>query len=173
MLLKKTTILEASIKKINLMEVNMDKVNQFMKNVFPTLEEDEHITVVRINDNKTEEIRCKDVDEVLSFCNRKDKYFYNSYYTLTSTDGMGRATNNLRTRSCLCWDFDKKDLGQDFNVKDILHLFKSIRLYYHCIVDTGHGFHIYVFIEPTTDLEAVELFRGLLRYVLMPTLMPH
>ena len=41
-------------------------------------------------------------------------------------------------------------------MKDILHLFKSIRLYYHAIVDTGHGYHVYVFIEPTTDLEAVE-----------------
>ena len=134
----------------------MEKLTRFMKNVFPTLEEDEFITVVRINDNKTEEIRCKNIDEAVSFCNRKDKYFYNSYYSLATTDGIGRTTNNLRRRSCLVWDFDKKDLGQDFNVKDILHLFKSIRLYYHAIIDTGHGWHVYVFIEKTTDLEAVE-----------------
>ena len=134
----------------------MEKLTRFMKNVFPTLEEHEFITVVRINDNKTEEIRCKSIDEVVNFCNRKDKYFYNSYYSLATTDGLGRTANNLKSRACLCWDFDKKDLGQDFNVKDILHLFKSIRLYYHAIVDSGHGYHVYVFIEPTTDLEAVE-----------------
>ena len=40
----------------------MDKVNRFMKNVFPSLGEDEFITVVRIGDNKTEEIRCKDIE---------------------------------------------------------------------------------------------------------------
>ena len=127
-----------------------------MKNVFPTLEENEFITVVRISDNKTEEIRCKNIDEALSFCNRKDKYFYNSYYSLATTDDSGRSTKNLKSRSCLCWDFDKKNLGQDFNIKDILHLFKSIRLYYHAIVDSGHGYHVYIFIEPTTDLDAVE-----------------
>ena len=134
----------------------MDKVNRLLRNVFPVLQEDEHITVVRINDNKTEEVRCKTIDEVVNYCSRKDKYFYNTYYTISSTDGGGRRTENMRTRSCLCFDFDKSTLGQDFNVKDILHLFKSIRLYYHAIVDTGHGYHVYVFIEPTTDLETVE-----------------
>lgn len=134
----------------------MDKVNRLLRNVFPTLEAGEYITIVRINDSKTEEIRCKTIDEVVNYCARKDKYFYNTYYTLSTTDGLGRATSNLKSRACLCWDFDKKDLGQDFNVKDILHLFKSIRLYYHAIIDTGHGYHVYVFIEPTTDLEAVE-----------------
>ena len=138
------------------MEVNMEKLTRFMKNVFPTLEEGEHISIVRISDNKTEEIRCKDIDEAVSFCNRKDKYYYNSYFSLATTDDSGRSTKNLKSRSCLCWDFDKKDLGQGFNVKDILHLFKSIRLYYHAIIDTGHGYHVYVFIEPTTDLDAVE-----------------
>ena len=129
----------------------MDKVNRLLRNVFPSLEAGEHISIVRINDNKTEEVRCKDIDEAVSFCNRKDKYFYNSYYSLSTTDGAGRATENLKSRACLCWDFDKKDLGQDFNIKDILHLFKSIRLYYHAIIDTGHGYHVYVFIEPTTE----------------------
>lgn len=134
----------------------MEKLTGFMKNVFPSLEAGEYITIVRINDNKTEEVRCKTIEEAVSFCSKKDKYFYNSYYSLATTDGVGRGTDNLKTRNCLCWDFDKKDLGQDFNIKDILHLFKSIRLYYHCIVDTGHGWHVYIFIQPTTDLEAVE-----------------
>ena len=134
----------------------MEKLNKFMKNVFPTLEPGEHISIVRINDNKTEEIRCKNIDEAVSFCNRKDKYFYNSYFSLATTDGGGRRTENLKSRSCLCWDFDKKTLGADFNVKDILHLFKSIRLYYHAIIDSGHGYHVYVFIEPTTNLETIE-----------------
>ena len=133
----------------------MDRVKRLLKNVFPTLDE-EYITVVRICDNKTEEIRCADIDEVLSYCTRKDRYYYNTYYALSTTDGAGRKTENMRTRSCLCFDFDKKDLGADFNVKDILHLFKSIRLYYHAIVDSGHGYHVYIFIEPTSDLEAVE-----------------
>ena len=130
--------------------------NKFMKNVFPTLQENEFITIVRINDNKTEEVRCKSIDEVNNYCVRKDKYFHNSYFSLATTDNMGRATSNLKSRACLCWDFDKKTLGEDFNVKDILHLFKSIRLYYHAIVDTGHGYHVYIFTERTTDLDAVE-----------------
>ena len=128
-----------------------------MKNVFPALEEGEYISITRIkSDGTVNDVSCETVEEAVSFCNRKDKYFYNSYFSLGTTDGLGRATSNLRTRSCLCWDFDKKTLGQGFNVKDILHLFKSIRLYYHAIIDTGHGYHVYVFIEPTTDLEAVE-----------------
>ena len=128
-----------------------------MKNVFPALEEGEYISITRIkSDGTVNDVSCETVEEAVSFCNRKDKYFYNSYFSLGTTDGLGRATSNLRTRSCLCWDFDKKTLGQDFNIKDILHLFKNIRCFYHCIIDTGHGWHVYIFIEPTTDLEAVE-----------------
>ena len=52
--------------------------NKFMENVFPSLEAGEYITIVRINDSKTEEIRCKNIEEAVSFCSRKDKYFYNT-----------------------------------------------------------------------------------------------
>ena len=61
----------------------MDRVKRLLKNVFPTLGDGECITVVRISDNKTEEIKCKDIAEVLSYCTRKDRYYYNTYYSLS------------------------------------------------------------------------------------------
>ena len=80
----------------------MDKTNRLLRNVFPSLEAGEHISIVRISDNKTEEIRCKDIEEAVSFCNRKDKYFYNSYYSLSTTEELERTTENLKSTACLC-----------------------------------------------------------------------
>lgn len=134
----------------------MNKAKQFMEYVFPNLA-NEYITITRIdNGGVVQERHFTSIDDAIRFTNRADKCYYNTYYSVTTTDGEGRATDNLKTRSCIVLDFDKAQLGDDFSHIDILHKFKSIRCFYHCIVDSGHGWHVYIFIEPTTDLEAVE-----------------
>ena len=134
----------------------MSQIDRFMGLAFPNLV-NEYITITRIdNNNRVDEKHFDNIDDAVTYALRKDKAYWNTYYSVTSTDGTGRATDNLKTRSCIVLDFDKKQLGDNFNHIDILHKFKSIRCYYHCIVDSGHGYHVYIFIEPTTDLEAVE-----------------
>jgi len=73
------------------------------------------------------------------------------YFTLATTNGAGGTKQDLKTRTVLAFDFDKKDLGQDFNHIDIINRFKAIGLWYHILVDSGHGYHAYTCIEPTQE----------------------
>ena len=127
-----------------------------MELVYPSLEDDEYINITRINDNRVSSEYFKSTSEAAKYALKADKHYYNTYYSLATTDGLGRATSNLKTRSCLVFDFDKSALGEDFTHKTILKLFNSIRLYYHAIIDSGNGYHVYIFIQGTADLEAVE-----------------
>lgn len=134
----------------------MNQNTRFMKLVFPNLV-NEYITITRIdNTNIVQERHFNNVDDAITYATGIDKSYWNTYYSVTTTDGIGRSTDNLKTRNCICLDYDKKELGENFNHIDILHKFKNIRCFYHCIIDTGHGYHVYIFIEPTTDLKAVE-----------------
>lgn len=135
----------------------MSQITKFMEIPFPQLANQEYITITRIDNNdRVAEKHFNNIDDAVTYALGKDKAYWNTYYSVTSTDGLGRATENLKTRSCICLDFDKKELGDDFNHIDILHKFKSIRCFYHAIIDSGHGLHVYIAIEPTSDLEAVE-----------------
>ena len=145
------------------MSTQIEKTNRLITEMFGPLTDNdnklihnEYISITKINSNSTREEYFDDLKEALEYATRKDKYYYNTYFSLATTDGSGRTTDRLKRRSCLAFDFDKKDFPEDFNYIDIMYLFKNIRLYYHAIVDTGHGFHVYVFIEPTDDLQVVE-----------------
>ena len=128
-----------------------------MQLVFPNLTENECITIVKLNDiDAPREVHFDNIDDAITYSLRSDKAYWNTYYSVTSTDGAGRKADNLKTRSCICLDFDKSQLGDNFNHIDIMHKFKSIRCFYHAIIDSGHGYHVYIYIEPTTNLEAVE-----------------
>lgn len=98
----------------------------------------------------------KNIDELVEFTFNKNNYYLNTYFNLATTDGLGGSYEDLEYRYCLGFDFDKKDLGQDFNYKDILNLFNKIKLHYHILVDSGNGFHAYVLINPTNNHKLVE-----------------
>lgn len=97
-----------------------------------------------------------DIDDLVNFSISKYNYFNNTYFQLSSADGVGGAEENLKYRYCLAFDFDKKDLGSDFNHKDIINLFKVNKIYCHCIVDSGNGYHAYIMINRTNNLNMVD-----------------
>lgn len=84
-----------------------------------------------------------------------NKYSSNIYFTLATTDGKGGAEDNLMYRYFLAWDFDKK-LDDTIDSKEIMFRFKKLHLWFHCIVDSGNGYHVYTCIEKTNDLKRVE-----------------
>lgn len=83
----------------------------------------------------------------------KYKHYNNVFVSLATTDGAGRTKENLISRGVLAFDFDKKTLGQDLNYKDILKRFQKLGLYYHMMVNSGRGFHVYLMVEPTKDID--------------------
>ena len=94
------------------------------------------------------------IDDLVEYLSTSEKYYYNTYFNLSTTDGKGRTTENQKTRTCLVFDIDKKDL----NINELQELCNQagLHLHYHLIVMSGNGYHVYVFIEPTDDLQAVE-----------------
>lgn len=94
------------------------------------------------------------IDDMVKHCIDRS-YDLNTYYSLSLTNGQSGQRQDLTTRTVLGWDFDKKDLGENFGCKDILERFKAIKLWYHCLIDSGHGFHVYTCIDSTNDIERV------------------
>ena len=132
------------------------------------LRNNEYIRVYQNNDKVSNQIEFnefnkfsnteyfKNIDDFIEFAFSKKNYHLNTYFNLATTTGLGGKLEDLEYRYCLGFDFDKKELGQDFNYKDILNLFNKIKLHYHILVDSGNGFHAYVLIEPTKDHKLVE-----------------
>lgn len=92
---------------------------------------------------------CSYVDNDMNVCGR------NTYFSLATTDGLGGKTENLKRRYFLAFDFDEKELGDNCNKTEILNRFRNIGVFYNCIVSSGHGFHVYVLIEPTDNIQLV------------------
>ena len=85
----------------------------------------------------------------------KYKFGCNTYFSLASTDKNGGAIENLKHRYCIGLDFDKK-LDNTLDAKEIMFRFKKIGLWYHAIIaSSSAGFHTYICIEETDDINKV------------------
>ena len=148
-------------KKLN----NIDKqitIKNFFKTIYNGIGEEEHI---RVYQNNTTNLLDSTYSKVSFFNNITDlaytlseqnNYKYNTYFELATTDDKGGAIENLLYRYCLAFDFDKKDLGEDFSHKDIINLFKLLKIYCHCIIDSANGYHAYIIINKTNKLHMVD-----------------
>lgn len=98
-----------------------------------------------------------DIDDIVTFATNKYRKFNNTYFTLSSVDinAENGQAENLVNRYCLAFDFDKKDYEKGFNHKQIIEKFKDLGLWYHCIVDSGNGYHVYMMINSTNELDKV------------------
>lgn len=99
-----------------------------------------------------------DIDDLVSFSTKKQRLYSNTYFTLSSVDinAEDGQAENLKYRYCLAFDFDKKDFESGFNYTNILDKFNNLGLWNHCCIDSGNGYHVYMFINKTNDLKKVE-----------------
>ncbi|KEI04292.1 hypothetical protein ADU78_07395 [Clostridium botulinum] len=119
-----------------------------------SLKENNYIRLYQAKDDFSKVEFFNNIDDLVGYtCNKG--YDINTYFNLATTNGQSGQEKDLLYRTVLGFDFDKKDLGEDFSYKDIMERFKSIGLWYHVLIDSGHGFHAYVCIEHNTDLHKV------------------
>ena len=88
----------------------------------------------------------------------KYKNSLNLYVTSSTTSGnTGGTKQDMFRRQILFFDFDKKDYPTYHTFDDFVDHFKKAipDLFYHCAVDSGNGFHFYVAIENTEDIERI------------------
>lgn len=136
------------------------KIKKFFKTVFRDIDfKREKIRVFQSNkDNTFNKVRFfNDIDELVSFSTNKSNYNLNTYFQLATLhiDAQDGKEENLKYRYCLSLDFDKKDLGEGFNHKDIVNRFKQNKIYCHAIINSGNGYHAYIMINKTNDIDKV------------------
>lgn len=150
----------AGTKKIKDLLDKQYELKKFFKAIFNgfEFEENEHIRILQTNEktNFSKVSYFNDIDDLISFTTNKHRVFNNTYFNLCSVNGNGGSKDDLIKRYCLGFDFDKKDLGKDFTHKNVMEKFKELKLWYHALVDSGNGYHAYMIIEPTSDLDKVE-----------------
>lgn len=131
-------------------KIDKDMQLEFMKFLFEDKGSEEYITIYGIDkkDNqKSTTKHFKTINGAIRYIN-KIKYNYDVYVSLATTDGTGRSTDNLISRNVLAFDFDTEGI----DIKEIIKLFKKIGLYYHVMIKSGHGFHVYIKTERTESI---------------------
>lgn len=135
------------------------KIKKFFKTIFRDIDfNKEKIRVFQNNkDNIFKVSYFNDIDDLVSFSTNKNNFNLNTYFQLATIniDAQDGKEDSLAHRYCLAFDFDKKDLGEEFNHKNIVNRFKDLRIYCHAIIDSGNGYHAYVMIDKTNDIDKV------------------
>ena len=136
------------------------KIKKFFKTIFRDI--DFNKEKIRVFQNNKDNIFNKvsyfnDIDDLVSFSTNKNNFNLNTYFQLATIniDAQDGKEDSLAHRYCLAFDFDKKDLGEEFNHKDIVNRFKDLRIYCHAIIDSGNGYHAYVMIDKTNDIDKI------------------
>ena len=122
----------------------------------------EYIRIAILNDSFTKITFHNDFNKLVSYC--YNNRYNNLYFQLaTVKTNMGGKEDNLCKRYCLALDYDKKELGENFGIENINHLFiNELKIYAHFISNSGHGYHVYTCIEPTTDIVKVNYVQKVL-----------
>lgn len=152
-----------------------EKTREFLNKIFyDELEEEEYIRIVKANDFGLKPSFYTDVDSVIS--KLKSSNLYDVFFNLSTTAELNGKEEYLKFRYCLAYDFDLKDYMNcskqdlynlyasdrkifDKNKKllldEIYTLLKSNNIYCHLIIDSGYGYHIYLLLNKTNDLEKI------------------
>ena len=150
--------MEMTSQRINMMH----KQKKFFRTIFDTeigaggnLKDNQYIRLFQAKEDYSKVQFFNNIDNLIDYISSNKRYGINTYFNIGLTNGEGGAEQDLMTRTVIAFDFDKKDLGQDFNHVDLINRFKAIGLWYHALVDSGNGYHAYICIEPTRDIDKV------------------
>lgn len=135
------------------------KLKKFLKLLFDgDVAEEEKIRIFQQNKEYSKVLFFKNIDDIVKFTTNKYININNTYFQLATIkeEAQDGKSDNLAYRYFLAFDFDQKEQEAGFNSKDVLNRFKALKLHYHAIVDSGHGYHVYICINKTNDFEMVQ-----------------
>lgn len=163
---------------------NIDTTSEFLHNYFEGIEPGEVINIRYINDYgvKNEDTDLNNVMELLKYDNIRNR---NTYFNLsTFKDNSTYKTENVGYRYSIAFDWDLKDylgcdkeylqalyrenrpLFDDYKKELLTDIYKRVNgvggLYLHYVIDSGYGYHAYLFINKSNDIEKVTEVQGAL-----------
>lgn len=140
-----------------------DKQREFFETIFDTqldpagkIIDDQYIRIFQNNKKYTKKpLFFNNISDLLDYTTSNKVFGFNTYFNIGLTNGESGQETDLMTRTVIGIDFDALQSGEKPELTDIINSFKKIRLYYHAIVDSGNGYHVYLCIKPTDDIEKV------------------
>lgn len=140
----------------------MSKLKKFIMRIYEpalipgnNLQDNEYLRILSFKDDVPCVDFFKNIDDMIDFCLTSKMDYRNVYFSLATSNGQSGELKNLLNAYVIGFDFDKKKLPEGFNHKDIINRFRDIKLKYHALVDSGHGYHVYVLIEKCDDLKKI------------------
>src|SRR3712207_7575333 len=104
----------------------MQKQKKFFKVVYGdlvgegnNLKENNYIRLYQAKEDFNKVEFFNNIDDLIQYTSNRS-YGINTYFTLATTNGESGQEKDLLYRTVLGFDFDKKDLGEDFSYKDII-----------------------------------------------------
>lgn len=97
-------------------------------------------------------------DFIMYIANSKRTSYCETYFNLYTTEGQVRKTEYIKTACFIGLDFDRKDFevkGIELNIDYIQSKFHELGLFYNLLINSGNGIHVYIYIEPTQDIDLV------------------
>lgn len=116
--------------------------------------DNQHMRIFQAKDDFTKVEFFNNIDDAINYISSRT-YGINTYFTLSTTSGKSGTEKDLITRTVIAFDFDKKDFSDDFTHVDLINNFKELKLWYHALIDSGNGYHAYMMLEPTKDIDRV------------------
>ena len=129
---------------------NKNKIGNNLKN-------NEQIVICFKSEKGMTQKSFNNIDDIILYLRgNKQLQYCETYFNLhTSTTG-NRKTEDLQTCIAIGLDYDKKDFPEGVDIIDYVQgQFKKFHLFYNIVVDTSHGYHFYILLEPTTNIELV------------------
>lgn len=135
----------------------LSTLENYIDFLFPSLSADEKIAL--LFKRKIPRVFYFDSKELVKLRLKQGLKNCDTFITLSTVKGDAKTkeAESMNRRFCLGFDFDKKDFkGKLETIQDFTKHFRDTTgLFIHYVIDSGHGYHIYVGIEETTDTPRV------------------
>ena len=147
-----------------------EKQKQFLKTIYEpvmnygnvleygnNLKNNEQIVICFKKDNGMIQKSFNNIDDIILYLRgNKQVQYCETYFNLHTSINGNRKTEDMGTAVAIGLDYDKKDFPEGVDIIDYVQgQFKKFHLFYNIVVDTSHGYHFYILLQPTKDIELI------------------
>ncbi len=131
---------------------DVENLREFFKNTFDALEPDEYIALIAMRDGEViRQSFVKTIEKIINFSIIYEDS-YDLFFGVATTDSTGRETENLISASVIALDFDFGGHAIPNSEEFTTAIRNVLKVQIGQLVNSGHGYHIYIPIEKTRDI---------------------
>ena len=138
-------------------EDHKQKITEFYKLLYDGADlTQEKFKIAILNNGYSKNVFINDIADIIEILNLYN-HSHNIYLEIPTikTSSNDGTRSSIAKRYYLFFDFDKKEI-ENLSINMIQNRFNELGLWYHSIIDSGNGYHAYMLIEPTDNIELVD-----------------